>query len=340
MFVTQKKIPPVSKYLETLPMTEQLNTLKREKDTEIRNVLFGTDKRKLFIVGPCSANDPEAVTEYAEKISEIFEKTKDVFVPILRVYTSKPRSLGVGYRGLMTYPETQGNVDFEEGIYKARKLHIDVLKNFSLPTADEMLYPEWFDYISDTLSYVAVGARSVENDGHRLVASGLELPVGMKTPMNGNMQSLADSVYAVRNSQEFFLNGNQVKSNGNALSHAVLRGYIDADGTDKKNYYPTDVEKFTKECSSLGITSPVIIDCSHSNSEKNPEMYEKVAFDVVKYMVEDESYRKTVKGLMLESYLFDGASKNGEYGVSFTDPCLGLQKTEKLILSLAEKIEK
>lgn len=304
---------------------------KKDFDNEIKNIIGGNGKL-LLIIGPCSADNPSAVLAYCERLKVIAEKVKDKIFIVPRIYTTKPRSESGKYRGMLHSHDTIGQ-DFNKGILVARKLMIDVANNFGFFAADEMLYPELYHYFDDVLSYVTIGARSSEDQIHRLAASCLDVPVGIKNPMHGNLKSVAQAIKIANSSNNFVLGGYEVQSYGNPFAHAILRGYVDNDGRMHENYSEAYIDKLCCECNELDVKPAVIIDCNHFNSGKNYLRESDIALKVIGYN------RKEIKGLMLESYILDGRQDTLiEFGKSLTDECIGMEKTERLIFNIANKI--
>ena len=296
----------------------------------------------LVIVGPCSAHEPAPTLEYISRLGKLNEKVKDKLVIIPRVYTNKPRTKGVGYKGMFLQPDPEGSADIVRGIRSIRALHIAAMQESGLTSADEMLYPENTPYVEDLLSYHAVGARSVEDQLHRQVASGIDAPVGMKNPMSGNILALVNSIFAAQSPQIFKYRNYQVSSNGNPYAHAILRGYIDYAGRSASNYHYEDLLRVEELYEKSNLVNPsVIVDTNHNNSGKKYAEQVRIASDVVHSCNHNPDVRRLVKGLMIESYLVDGAASATEhqFGQSITDPCLGWEKTEKLILDIADHLK-
>lgn len=320
------------------PLDDNLAKVKEKNDEIIKNIFTGKDDRLLLIIGPCSADREDAVLDYCKKLRPLQEEVKDEIVIIPRIYTNKPRTTGEGYKGMLHQPDPNQDTDMLKGIIAVRKLHMDVLKETGFSTADEMLYPSNHRYLSDLLSYVAVGARSVENQEHRLTASGLNLPVGMKNPTSGDFNVMLNSVNAAQHSHTFIYRGWEVESKGNPLAHCILRGYVNKHGESSPNYHYEDLTRLIKMYDENKYHNPaIIVDCNHSNSNKQYLEQIRIAKEVLHYASENASINKYLKGLMIESYLEDGNQKvdGGVYGKSITDPCLGWNKTEKLVKDLA-----
>ncbi len=311
---------------------------KVERDREIANVFTGEDKRLIMIIGPCSADREDAVMEYITRLAKLQDKVKDKLLLIPRVYTNKPRTTGDGYKGMASQPDPEARPDMLEGLIAVRRLHMRVIEETGLFSADEMLYPQDYRYLSDLLSYVAVGARSVENQEHRLVASGMEIPVGMKNPTGGDISVMLNSITAAQHSHVFLYRGWEVVSSGNPLAHAILRGYMSKSGQSIPNYHYEDLAGLYEAYSARNLANmSLIVDCNHANSGKRYEEQIRIAKEVLHSCRHNADIRGMVKGFMIESYLEDGAQKIGEgvYGKSITDPCLGWEKTERLLFDIA-----
>ena len=324
---------------EMYPVSEIGAECKMRNDREIRSVLDGTSGKFILIVGPCSADREDAVVEYISRLRPVQEKVADKLVIIPRLYTNKPRTTGAGYKGMLHQPNPQGHPDIMKGLIAIRRLHIKAINETGFSCADEMLYPEQHIFVSDVLSYVAVGARSVENQQHRLTASGLDIPVGMKNPTSGDLSVMMNSIMAAQCSHTFIYRNWEVESMGNPYTHAILRGYVDNNGTTHPNYNYEDLLSLSEFYASKELANPaVIVDCNHANSGKNYLEQIRIAKEVLHSMRHNRSIDSLVKGLMIESYLEDGANAAGEctYGKSITDPCLGWEKTERLIYDIAE----
>ena len=334
-----RKLPTPKEIKEMYPLSEELQEIKRKYDEEIFKVFKGESDKFILIIGPCSADREDSVVEYIKKLRDIQEKVKDQLIIIPRVYTNKPRTTGAGYKGMLHQPDPNADPDMLKGIIAIRRLHMRVLEETGFTCADEMLYPENYRYLSDLLSYIAVGARSVENQQHRLTASGIAHPVGMKNPTSGDLSVMINAINAAQNSHTFLYRGWEVKSTGNPLSHAILRGSVNKRGVSQPNYHYEDLITLAKLYEESGLLNPaVIVDCNHSNSGKKYLEQIRIAKEVLHSTRHNETIYKMVKGLMIESYLVDGSQKPDGcvYGQSITDPCLGWEKTEKLILEIAE----
>ena len=339
MFNKQIKIPEPEEILKTKPLPDSLKAIKAERDKLVTDVITGKSDKMILIIGPCSAHEQKPVLDYVERLGKLNEKVKDKLVLVPRIYTNKPRTKGVGYKGMFSQPDPHKSEDILKGIYAIRELNIKAIEASGLAAADEMLYPANIHYVSDLLSYIAVGARSCENQLHRLVASGIDVPVGVKNPMSGSILTLLNSIYAAQSAQVFKLNGWQVKTGGNFLAHAILRGAQDIYGNDIPNYHYESVMQLSEAYAKSDLHNPaVIIDCSHSNSAKRFKEQVRIADEIMRNRGYSGDFKKIVKGLMVESFIEEGNQKEDiVYGKSITDACLGWNDTEKLILSIAEK---
>lgn len=323
------------------PVTAEMQKLKEKRDLEIKNILSGKSEKFLLIIGPCSADCEESVLDYTKRLAKIQQKVSDKIFIIPRVYTNKPRTTGTGYKGMLHQPNVLGKEDMKNGLEAIRKLHIDVVKETGLTCADEMLYPENYEYLSDILSYVAIGARSVEAQHHRMTASGFDMPAGMKNPTSGDISVMLNSIMAAQSSHKFIYRGWEVQTTGNEYAHAILRGYVNNQGKALPNYHYEDLVSLNYEYIKKGLSHPsVIIDTNHSNSGKKYEEQIRISKEVLNSRNKSNDIKKLVKGLMIESYIEDGSCtiKDKIYGKSITDPCLGWEKTEKLILELNEML--
>ena len=338
----KRKLPIPKNVKEEFPCTKEMERTKRQLDEEIKAVFRGESDRFILVIGPCSAERRDPVLEYVSRLAKVNDQVKDKLLIIPRLYTNKPRTTGEGYKGMLHYPNPLDDPDLYKGILAIRDLHMSCLKDYGFVSADEMLYPENHRYLSDLLGYVAVGARSVENQFHRLVASGLDIPVGMKNPTGGDLSVMMNGINCAQNEHTFLYRGWEVKSTGNQYAHAILRGYVDSAGRSLPNYHYEDIQKLSDLYAKSGYANPaVIVDCNHSNSGKKFNEQPRIAKDVLYSMRKSGDIRKLVKGLMIESYLVDGNQKISEnivFGRSITDPCLGWEKTEKLIYDIAEEL--
>lgn len=342
MFEKQVKIPSPEEMKEKNSLSAALTVLKKEQDELVKDVLSGRQNKLLLIVGPCSAHESAPVLEYIRRLGKVNERVKDQIVIVPRIYTNKPRTRGVGYKGMFSQPDPNSKEDIARGIETIRRLHIDAMEISGLSAADEMLYPENYPYVEDLLSYVAIGARSCENQMHRLVSSGMDVAVGMKNPMSGSIPVLMNSIFAAQSKQVFKYNHYQVSTNGNPYTHAVLRGMVDSYGNDIPNFhYETvmDVAKHYEKSSDILQNPAIVIDTNHSNSGKQCRQQIRIVEEVLQNRKYDSVYKKIVKGFMIESFLVEGNQPRDEvFGQSITDPCLGWEDTERLIYHIAEQV--
>ena len=339
MFEKQTKIPFGEEIVDKMPLPASLKKIKLERDKLVADVISGKSDKLLVIVGPCSAHEAKPVLEYVDRLGKLNLKVKDKLVLVPRIYTNKPRSRGVGYKGMFSQPDPTKSEDILKGIYAIRELNIKAIETSGLAAADEMLYPENTDYVEDLLSYIAVGARSSENQMHRLVASGIDVSVGIKNPMGGSVLALLNSIYAAQSGQTFKLNGWQVKTGGNPLAHAILRGAVDGYGNDIPNFHYETVMQVADGYAKSGMKNPaIIIDANHSNSAKKFKQQIRICEEVMQNRNYDNDFKTIVKGFMIESFLVEGNQKEDVvFGKSITDACLGWNDTERLILDIAEK---
>ena len=324
---------------EMYPISEEGALAKKENDRQIADIFEGRDDRLLLIIGPCSADRGDAVIDYITRLRKVQEEVKDRIFIIPRIYTNKPRTTGAGYKGMLHQPDPLNSPDMLKGLISIRKLHMRAINETGFSCADEMLYPENHKFLSDLLSYVAVGARSVENQQHRLTASGLDVPVGMKNPTGGDLSVMMNAIRAGQSSHTFIYRNWEVESKGNMLTHAILRGFVDAKGVNHPNYHYEDLEHLCALYAESGLQNPaLIVDTNHSNSGKKYLEQVRIAKEVIHSANHNSDIRKLLKGMMIESYIEDGCQKasEGVYGKSITDPCLGWEKSEKLIYELAE----
>jgi len=336
-----RKLPIPKEVKEEFPLTEQMVQVKAERDQKIRDAFDGHSDQFILIIGPCSADHSEPVLEYISRLKKVEEQVSDKIIIIPRIYTNKPRTTGQGYKGMLHQPDPDAKPDMYKGIVAIRSLHLAALRDYGFSCADEMLYPENYRYLSDLLSYVAVGARSVENQQHRLTASGISAPVGMKNPTGGDLSVMMNSIVAAQSSHTFIYRGWEVTSDGNPYAHAILRGYVDYAGRSVSNYHYEDLLRVEELYEKSNLTNPsVIVDTNHNNSGKKYLEQIRIAKDIVHSRNQNPDIRRLVKGLMIESYIEDGAQGVGEhvFGKSITDPCLGWEKTEQLIYDIAEKL--
>lgn len=335
-----RPIPKAKEVIEKLPLSAELKKIKKEKDKEITGVFTGAVDKLLLIIGPCSAHDEDAVCDYISRLAKVQEEVADRIILIPRIYTNKPRTTGIGYKGMAHQPNPKKEPNIVEGIKAIRKMHIRALKESHLPAADEMLYPGNYPYLEDVLSYVAVGARSVENQQHRLTCSGLDVPVGMKNPTSGDYDVMFNAVQAAQATHVFSYNGWEVKTPGNPLTHCILRGAMNQFGQSIPNYHYEDLIRVAKTYKERGFANPaIIVDTNHANSNKQYKDQPRIAKEVMQSREHSEALRKMVKGFMIESFIEEGSQKIAEnvYGKSITDPCLGWKDSERLIRDLAER---
>ena len=336
-----RKLPIPQEVKKEYPLTERMEKVKAERDEAIRAVFDGSSDKFLLVIGPCSADHSEPVLEYISRLRRVQEQVADKVIIIPRIYTNKPRTTGQGYKGMLHQPDPEAKPDMYKGIVAIRELHLAALRDYDFSCADEMLYPENHRYLSDLLSYVAVGARSVENQQHRLTASGIDAPVGMKNPTGGDLGVMMNSIVAAQSSHTFLYRGWEVTSDGNPYAHAILRGYVDYAGRNVSNYHYEDLLRVEELYEKSNLTNPsIIVDTNHNNSGKKYLEQVRIAKDIVHSRNQNPDIKRLVKGLMIESYLEDGACKAEEhiFGKSITDPCLGWEKTEQLILDIADKL--
>lgn len=334
-----RELPRPSEIKETYPISPELAAIKAKRDEEIKAVFRGDDSRFILIIGPCSADTEEPVLDYITRLRELQEKVKDKILIIPRIYTGKPRTTGDGYKGMLHQPNPTGMPDLSSGIAAVRNLHIKALAETGFTAADEMLYPENYSYLDDILAYVAVGARSVENQQHRLVSSGVSIPVGMKNPTSGDISVMMNAITAAQHAHAFIYRASEAKSDGNPYAHAILRGYVNDRGQSFPNYHYEDLYRLAQVYSEKNLLNPaLIVDTNHSNSGKQYLEQIRIAKEILHSMRHSSDINKLVKGLMIESYIEDGSQKIGEcvYGKSITDPCLGWEKSERLVLDIAE----
>lgn len=334
-----RKLPTPQEIKVLYPLSDELKKIKEQNDKEIQAVFKGESDKLILVIGPCSADREDAVIDYIKRLRVVQDKVKDQIVIIPRIYTNKPRTTGAGYKGMLHQPNPLASPDMLKGLIAIRKLHMRALEETGFSCADEMLYPENHRYLSDLLSYVAVGARSVEDQQHRLTASGLDIPVGMKNPTGGDVSVMMNAINAAQHSHTFIYRGWEVISQGNPMAHAILRGYVDKLGRSHPNYHYEDLIELSNLYKESNLLNPgVIVDTNHSNSNKKWDQQVRIAKEIINSTKQHEDLRHLVKGLMIESYIEDGAQKADEciYGKSITDPCIGWEKTEALIYELAE----
>ncbi len=335
----KRELPSARVVKEMYPLSNEAAASKRANDTALQDIFYGRSDKFILVIGPCSADRADAVLEYITRLREVQDRVSDKIVIIPRIYTNKPRTTGAGYKGMLHQPDPESEPDMLKGIMAIRKLHLQALENTGFSCADEMLYPENHSYLSDVLSYVAVGARSVENQMHRLTSSGLDIPVGMKNPTGGMLSVMMNALTAAQASHTFVYSGWEVVSKGNPLAHAILRGYSHKSGHSAPNYHYEDLIFLHELYEESGLKNPaVIVDTNHSNSDKQYDQQPRIAKEILHSMRLSGDIKKLVKGLMIESYLVDGSQKpdGGVYGQSITDPCIGWEKTEKMIYEIAD----
>lgn len=334
-----KKLPTPAEIKEQFPVPPAIAALKKERDEEIRKVFTGESNKFLVIIGPCSADNADSVCDYVTRLAKVNEKVKDRLILIPRIYTNKPRTTGEGYKGMVSQPDPEKKPDFLAGLIAMRKMQIRAAEESGLTAADEMLYPENWHYVSDLLSYVAIGARSVEDQQHRLACSGFDVPAGMKNPTSGDFSVMLNSVYAAQHPHSFIYRGWEVKTNGNELAHTVLRGATNKYGRNIPNYHYEDLNTLLNLYNERELKNPAcIIDSNHSNSNKEFKQQIRIVKEVMHSRKLSPDIHKLVKGVMIESYIEEGAQKvgGGIYGKSITDPCLGWEDSEKLIYDIAD----
>ena len=334
-----KRIPTAEELIKQIPFPKHLQEVKDRRDEEIKRVLRGDDSRFLLIIGPCSADSEDPVCEYIGRLARMQEAVRDTLIIIPRLYTNKPRTTGAGYKGMMHQPDPEKAADLYEGIKAIRRLHIRALEAFGMPAADEMLYPENYTYLADVLAYHAIGARSVENQQHRLTASGIDAPVGMKNPTGGDFSVMLNAIKAAQMAHTYIYSGWEVRTKGNPYAHAVLRGSLDPGGRCVPNYHYEDLIALTADYTALCLQNPaIVVDTNHANSMRRFFEQPRIAHEVMASRQYDTALKKIIKGLMIESYLEEGRQEIGDnvYGQSITDPCLGWADTERLIYDIAE----
>ena len=337
-----RKLPIPKEIKEQFPVTPEIMAAREASILEQKKILSGESDKMMLVIGPCSADNEDSVLDYLYRLRGVQEKVKDKIHIVPRIYSNKPRTTGDGYKGMLHQPDPNAAPDLLKGIIAIRKMHMRAVAETGFGCADEMLYPENHRYISDIVAYVAVGARSVEDQQHRLTASGLNIPVGMKNPTSGDMNVLLNSIMAAQHSHVFYYRGWEVESQGNQYAHAILRGYVDKLGESHSNYHYDDLLGLYESYMHSGLSNPaVIVDTNHANSGKNHLEQPRIVKEVLESCANDSSIRKIVKGFMIESYIEDGAQKicdTHTYGKSITDPCLGWEKTEKLIYDIADML--
>ncbi len=338
-FTYVKKLPTPEEICEQYPMPKELAQIKASRDQEIKDVLTGVSDKLLVIIGPCSADNEDSVCEYVSRLSKVNEKVKDKLILIPRIYTNKPRTTGEGYKGIVSQPDPEKDPDFLQGLIAMRKMHIRAIKESGLTAADEMLYPENWGYVADILSYVAIGARSVEDQQHRLTVSGFDVPAGMKNPTSGDFSVMLNSVHAAQVPHSFIYRGYEVHTTGNQLAHTILRGAVNKYGRSICNYHYEDLHTLLRLYNQRDLANPAcIIDANHNNSDKQFKEQIRIIKEVMHSRKLSPDIKTLVKGVMVESYLVEGSQKVGDgvYGKSITDACLGWDDSERLLLDLAD----
>lgn len=336
-----QEIPSPEDILEMIPMSSELKKIKSRRDEEIKKVLSNDSDKFLLIIGPCSADQEDAVCDYVNRLSKIQEEVKDKIIIIPRIYTNKPRTTGEGYKGMVHQPSPTEKTDMLKGIQSMRRMHLRAISESHLTCADEMLYPENYAYLEDILSYVAIGARSVENQQHRLTVSGLEIPTGMKNATSGDIAVMLNAVKAAQLPHSFIFRGWEVKSEGNPYAHTILRGAVNRYGRNIPNYHYEDIIDLLEQYEKMNLKNPsIIIDTNHANSNKQHDRQMKIALETIYNRHYDEQVKTHVKGLMIESYICSGRQDvhEGTYGKSITDPCIGWEDTQTLIYKIADKL--
>ncbi len=337
-----RKLPIPMDIKAQYPMTDDLKELRNARNEEVKAIFRGESDKLILVIGPCSADSEDSVMDYISRLRHVQEKVADKLYILPRIYTGKPRTTGDGYKGMLHQPRPEGNPDLLKGIIAIRELHMRAIRETGFTCADEMLYPENYRYLDDVLGYAAIGARSVENQFHRLVSSGMDIPVGMKNPTAGDISVMMNSITAAQHSHAFLYRGWEVKSTGNPYAHAILRGYVDDRGNSFPNYHYEDLAHLAATYAARpDLANPaVIVDTNHANSGKKYLEQVRIAKEILHSCRHNADIKKLVKGLMIESYIEDGAQKIGDgvYGKSITDPCLGWEKTERLILDLADQL--
>ena len=334
-----RKLPTPAEIRAMYPLSEKGREIKRSKDEALRDIITGKSDKFLVVIGPCSADNEEAVCDYISRLTRVQEKVKDRVEIVPRIYTYKPRTNGDGYKGIAFQPNPEERPDLVAGLIAIRRLQMRSIEEYGLPAADEMLYPENWGYVEDLLSYVAIGARSVEDQHHRQTASGFDVPTGMKNPTSGDFSVMLNSIYAAQHPQHYAYAGSEVETSGNPLAHAILRGGVNKRGVNQPNYHYEDIMRLMEMYYKMGLKNPaVIVDSNHSNSNKQYAEQVRIVKEVLHNRSLSQDIRKLVKGVMIESYIEEGNQKVGAgcYGKSITDPCLGWEDSERLIYDIAE----
>lgn len=334
-----KVLPSPQELKEDYPISPKSREIKIQRDKEVADIICGRDDRFLLVIGPCSSDNEDAVLDYVHRLAKVQEKIKDKIYIVPRLYTNKPRTVGTGYKGMLHQPSPEGKEDMLGGIIAIRKMNVRVIEETGFTGAEEILYPEVFRYLSDLLCYAAVGARSSEDQLHRMIASGVGIPVGMKNPTSGDLSVMLNSIAAAQHSQEFLFRGWEVRTKGNEMAHAILRGFVDPFGNSLPNYHYEVLRDVINMYNERKLANPaIIVDTNHANSGKKYLEQIRIAKDIVHSRKHSDDIKSAVKGLMIESYIEDGCQSisEGTYGKSITDPCLGWEKTERLLLDLAD----
>ena len=340
-FEFHNKLPSPSEIREMYPLTSEQKSIKEKKDAEIASIIKGESDKFLLIIGPCSADNEDSVCDYISRLAKVAEEVSEKVVVVPRIYTNKPRTTGEGYKGLFSQPDPEKKPDFLAGLIAMRKMHLRAIAESGLTAADEMLYPENWGYVEDILSYVAIGARSVEDQQHRLVVSGFDVASGMKNPTSGDFSIMLNSVYAAQHSHSFVYRGFEVETSGNPLAHTVLRGSVNKHGRSLPNYHYEDLSTLIEMYNERDIVNPAcIIDANHNNSNKQYKQQVRIVKEVLHSRKLNPDICNLVKGVMVESYIEEGCQKIGEgvYGKSITDPCLGWEDSKKLIYDIANLV--
>lgn len=338
-----QRIPTVDEILKEMPLSAELTAIKTQRDEDIKRIFLGQSQKLLVVIGPCSADNEDSVCEYVGRLAKVQEQVKDQLVLAPRIYTNKPRTTGKGYKGMVHQPDPNQAPNLVEGLKAIRTMHIRALRESGLTAADEMLYPGNYPYLADLLSYVAIGARSVENQQHRLTVSGLDIPVGMKNPTSGDLTVMLNAIEAAQHTHVFIYNGWEVKTPGNPLTHSILRGGMSQHGRVFPNYHYEDLMALAQQYQESSLENPAImVDVSHGNSNKVFSEQPRIALEVLQSMQRSDELCPLVKGLMIESYLEEGRQDTTDkvYGKSITDACLGWEASERLLLDLAEAVTK
>lgn len=337
-----RKLPIPMEIKEQFPVSESVKQTREACVGEMKDIFSGKNDKFILVIGPCSADNEDSVLDYIYRLRGVQEKVKDKILIVPRIYTNKPRTTGEGYKGMLHQPDPNSAPDMLKGIVAIRKMHMRAIEETGFGCADEMLYPENHRYLSDIIAYVAIGARSVENQQHRLTASGLDVPVGMKNPTAGDLSVMMNSIKAAQTSHVFCYRGWEVESEGNPYAHAILRGYVDKQGKSHPNYHYEDLAALTELYANSGLMNPAcIVDTNHANSGKKYLEQTRITKEILESRNYNPEFKKLVKGLMIESYIEDGCQKISSdevYGKSITDPCLGWEKSERLIYDIAEML--